>query len=256
MPFRHAHWLLLLLAPIIGYAFWPDYFGRIGSAPFAFHAHGLTASAWLLLVAVQSWTIHARRRALHRAAGLAVFAAVPLFAGGAVLAVQSMAVKYATASHPFYAVFGPRLGMHDIISTTALVLMVRAALAHRRRMALHGGYMLATVLLVLPPIMARLPLHLPPPLHAGEVLAIALAALLYHRRPRDGRPFLFAGGVMALEVLAFETFGASAWWAGLFAGLAALPPVPLALLAVAVAGVALWFAWPTRPAPGRTAAPA
>ena len=244
MPLRYAHWVLLgVLAPLVLIAFWPAYWGDLPHASLAFHIHGLTASAWLLLVAAQSRTIHARRRILHRAMGLAVFVAVPLFAAGGALALHSMAVKYATASHPFYAVFGPRLGLHDIVSTTALVAMVAAALRQRRHVARHARYMVATVLLVLPPIMARLPLPVPPALHPGELVATGIALKLFATARRDGRPFLIVAGVMALEVILFETVGASQQWARAFAVIAAMRPEPLALGAMGAAAVVLVLAW-------------
>ncbi|WP_447406154.1 hypothetical protein, partial [Clostridium perfringens] len=80
MPYRHAYRWLLGLFPLIALAFWPGYLGQLAQAPFALHAHGLTATAWLMLLTAQSWSIHARRAAWHRAAGLATFAVVPLFA--------------------------------------------------------------------------------------------------------------------------------------------------------------------------------
>ena len=50
MPFKHAHWLVVALLPVIALAFWPAYFGNLRGASVAFHAHGLSASAWILLV--------------------------------------------------------------------------------------------------------------------------------------------------------------------------------------------------------------
>jgi hypothetical protein len=251
LPYRHAHWVLLfLLAPVVLLAFWPSYFGAMRGATFAFHAHGLSASAWLLLVALQSWSVHSRRFALHRASGRAVMVVVPLFAGGAALVVHSMSLKYA-AGHPFYGIFGPRLGLHDLISTVALVAMVRAALVRRRVAALHGGFMLGTVLLVLPPVLARLPLPIPPWLHAGELLGGLIALALYLRAPRTGLPFLVVIGVMLLDVLEFETVGASALWARGFGAIGTLPAAPLALAAAAGAAAALFSAWPGIFARGR-----
>ncbi|RYY47057.1 MAG: hypothetical protein EOP59_01785, partial [Sphingomonadales bacterium] len=102
MPYRHAHWiLLLLLAPAILMAFWRDYFGSLASATFAFHAHGLTATAWIVLVALQSWTAHSRRFQLHRTIGRAPLFLVPLFAAGGGLVLHSMSLKF-TGGHPFY----------------------------------------------------------------------------------------------------------------------------------------------------------
>ncbi|RYY42553.1 MAG: hypothetical protein EOP59_09765 [Sphingomonadales bacterium] len=135
------------------------------------------------------------------------------------------------------------LGLHDVISTVVLVAMVRAALVNRRKVWLHAGYMLGTVLLVFPPILARLPIPIPPWAHFGELVPMAIALGLYLMRRRDGLPFLIVVGTMVLQIVQFHTLGASALWAGWFAGLGALSPWPLALAAMALAAAALWSAW-------------
>jgi hypothetical protein len=241
MPFRYAHWMLVALAPVIALAFWPAYFGDLANASFAFHAHGLTASAWLLLVAVQSWTVHRRQLHLHRAAGLALFAAVPLFAAAAVLAMHGMATKYALRSDPFYAVLGPRLGAHDILSTIALVGLVCAALAWRRKVTLHAACMLSTVLLVLPPVIARLPVPRIP--HSGELVAIALAVLIAWREPRGRGPLVAVAAILLVHVVMFETVAATAGWAAIFARFSTLPVGPFALAAGLASLLALLIAW-------------
>jgi hypothetical protein len=246
MPYRYAHWMILALLPVIGLAFWRDYFGTFGGAPFAFHAHGLTATAWILLIGTQSWSIHARRNRWHRALGAAVLVVVPLFAGAAVLVVHSMATKFATGSHPFYAIFGARLGMHDIVTTITLVAMVAAGLRNRRVPALHGGYMLATVLLVIPPIMARLPIPVPPWLHFGEVLTILFCMAVWARRPATARPFLIVAGVMVSQIATFETIGQSPEWSRWFAALSRIDPAPWAVVAMLLAAGVLYAAWPRR----------
>ena len=243
MPYRFA-WPILLLAllPAILIAFWPGYFGNLTHSSFAFHAHGLTATAWVLLVLAQSWTASTRRFAVHRWLARAVLVAVPLFAGGAALAMQSMAVKFVTKSEPFYAAFGARLGMDDVVASVALVWMVRAAIRARRRTGLHAAYMLATVLLVLSPIVARLPLpHVP---HLGEAFTALVALALYATRPRDGWPFLLVIALAALRALQFETIAASATWARMFGSLAEMAPAALALPAVLAAAIAIWSVWP------------
>lgn len=245
MPYRHAHWWVLALVPVILLAFWPAYLGTLRSAPFAFHAHGLTASAWMLLVAAQSWTIHTRRVRRHRALGVALLAVVPLFVGAGVLVMHSMAVKYASGSDPFYAALGARLGMHDLIATVVLVGMVTAALRHRRTVALHAGYMLGTVLLVAPPIIERLPL-LPHGIHLSEGVPLVLALAIALKVGRYGQPFLIVAGVMLVQIVQFETFGASEAWGRLFAAFAAQPVGPWALAAMAAALAVLWSAWPRR----------
>lgn len=244
-PYRYA-WLALLfiLVPAIAVAFWPGYFGHLAGSSIAFHAHGLTASCWVLLVLAQSWSAASRRFALHQLAARAVLVVAPLFAGGAALAMQSMAAKFLTKSDPFYAALGARLGLDDLVASVALVAMVRAAIVHRRRVGLHAAYMLATVLLVLSPIMARLPLPRVP--HLGEIMTALVALALYFARRRDGLPFLVVIGLSLLRAVQFETVAASAAWAELFVRLVDIPAVLLASVAVLAAGAAVWTVWPWR----------
>lgn len=253
MPYRYAHYaILLILLPAIVVAFTPRYFSTLGSASFAFHAHGLTASLWVLLVMAQSWTAHAKRFVLHRRVARTLLVLVPLFAAGGVLAMQSMAEKFVTKSDPFYAVLGPRLGLDDVVATTALVLMVRAAVVNRRRMGLHAAYMLSTVLLVLSPVVARLPIPLIP--HLGDAITILVALGLYAVRRRDGRPFLIVAALSVLRVVQFHTVAASDAWAGLFSRLVGVPSVPLAIAAMLAAGLAIWTVWPWQPRRAASAA--
>jgi hypothetical protein len=155
MPYRHAHYGLLALFPLIVVSFWPGYFGHLGTARLAQHAHGISAMTWLALLAAQSWLAHAKRLALHRVAGLATFAVVPLFAAAGLCGVRDMAVQMSAGS-PFEAFAAPALAPDDLSSIVALVGFVAAALAARRRVRRHAAWMLATALLVLPPMVTRL----------------------------------------------------------------------------------------------------
>lgn len=243
MPYRYAHHALtLVILPVIIFAFWPAYFGQLSTAPLAFHAHGITAMAWILLVAAQSWTIHSRRFALHRQLGRLMFVAVPLFVAGGAIAVQSMAFKYVTQSEPFYAALGPMLGLDDLISTTSLALLARAALANRKRPAVHGGYLLGTVLLVFPPIIARLGLPVPVTWHMGEVIPCAIAAVLAATAPKQSRPFLIVIAILVGKAVADTLFGFSGAWIMVFT---ASLKVPMPLIAAIPAGLSFLLLWTT-----------
>jgi len=241
MPYHRAWWAMLLLAPVILLAFWPAYFGVLRSAPLALHAHGMTATVWLALIGLQSWSAHRPDRRLHRAVGLAVFAVVPLFAGAAVLVLHSMATKFVLKSDPFYAALGARLALHDIISTIALVAFVSVALAQRRNIAIHAACMLSTAILVLPPVIARLPI--PRFFHSGELIAIAVALASAWVEPRGRWPFLIVAGLIGVNIMVFETLAASTPWAQIVTAFSALPVVPFALAAMAAALAAFILAW-------------
>jgi hypothetical protein len=93
MPYPHAHYLIALvfLATIVG--FWPSYFSNLDDAPLAFHVHGITASAWVVLVAYQSWSIHSRHNTLHRKSGLASLVLLPLLTGSLVMIANVSAAR-------------------------------------------------------------------------------------------------------------------------------------------------------------------
>src|SRR5215207_9817452 len=100
MPNRHAHWYLMALFPIAGLAFWPQYLSQVSTAEFEFHAHGVTATLWLMLLVAQSWTIHHDHRRAHRAVGMASLALFPLFLAGGTGIFIGMARRFVEASSP------------------------------------------------------------------------------------------------------------------------------------------------------------
>lgn len=125
-------------------------------------------------------------------------------------------------------------------------------------MQLHARYMLAPILFLLPPILSRLMPVLPPfaitgpdtfhrfgyGVHVADGIAIALAAWLYLKAPKHGRPFAIVGGLILLHSLVFETLGRSESWEALYASLAHVPTPLVASLGLAagiLAGAAGWI---------------
>ena len=263
MPFRRAHLILLLLVPMIGIAFWPGYFGQVRAAPFALHAHGLSAIAWLLLVELQAWTMSRRRLPLHRTAGLAMFVLVPAFTVGGLLAMQGMAALAAAQSDPFHAHYGVRLALDDALAIAAFLTLVTIAIAQRRRVWVHGGAMIGTVLLVLPPIITRLPVF-PGSASFNTVfliaqgIALTLALTLAGAYPRSRLPFGFVALTIIVQSAAVALLGTTMAWQRVAFALIGVPPVLLALTGVILGLTPLWLAWRRlflrRPEPGAAAA--
>lgn len=257
MPYRHAHWFLLAVFPLAALAFWPGYLATISTAPLQMHAHGITATLWLLLLVLQSWSIHAGRNALHRTLGAASLGLFPLFLAGGSLIFLGMADRYAEAASPFYTLFAPRLALIDLVSVAAFAGCYHQALRLRRKTQLHARYMLATVLFLLPPILGRLMPILPPlaihgpadfwKLGPGFQLAngitAAIAFTLALTSGRHGRPFFVAGAAVLLAALLFEFLGPLAAWKALFAEFAAVPPLPFALAAALIGAGIAWAGW-------------
>ena len=270
MPYRHAHWFLLLLFPLTGLAFWTNYFSKFASSPLSFHVHGITASLWIALLAFQSWSIDRRRNALHRSVGIASFALFPLFIAGGLLVIQTMAIKFGPRIDPFYAAFGARLGLIDVVSSLAIPAMFYMALKWRRKVHVHARYMLAPMLFLLGPILSRLAPVLPPLrmggpedlyrfgwcVHLANAAAIAVAAWLYLKAPKHGRPFLVAGALIVVQSLLFETLGRVPAWESLFAAMAHIPATLVAGVGIAASAAVVWAGWTAGQAPPRALAPA
>jgi len=266
MPYRQAHWYLLAIFPLAGLAFWQSYLSQITAAPLQMHLHGVTATLWLLLLVAQSWTMHNGHRDLHRRLGLLSLLFFPLFLAGGAGIFLGMAQRYVEADSPFYVLYAPRLALIDIVSVAAFAFFFHEALRYRRQVQLHAGYLLATVILLLPPILGRiaplpLGLEISGPadfwkLGIGFQAANGVTALLAFAialwRGRNGLPFVFAGVAVLIAAALYQTLGAASVWQGLFAAMARLPITPLAI-AAGLAGGAIaasgWLAGSSAPRP-------
>lgn len=262
MPYRHAHWYVLSLFPLAALAFWPSYLSQFGKASMEFHAHGLTATLWLLLLAGQSWTMHHDRRVLHRTVGTASLLLFPLFLMGGVGIFFGMAQRTVDGS-PFHVLYAARLAWLDFVGVGGFAYFYYEALRQRRKVHPHSGYMLATAIFLLPPIFGRLmaiPLGVRGPeqfdrlgmgFQIANLLVAALAFAIAWRRRPHGRPFALAGVLTLASALLYQFVGGLRAWETLFVRAADLPTAPFAL-AAGLAGVLVAMAGWTA---GRRAVP-
>ena len=257
MPFRNAHWYVLGLFPLALLAFWPNYLSAIGTSPWSYHLHGATASMWLLLLAIQSWSIHKDKRAFHRANGLVSFALFPLFLAGGATIFVGMAERFVTPPSPFYSLYPPRLAWLDFVAIGGLAFFYFQALRYRRFVGKHSSYLLATAIFLMPPILGRLApfamgvnpampdfyerLH--PGFHYGNVATALIAFLIAWRAGRNGRPFVTAGLLVLLSSLLFEMPGGTAAWWAIYPSFAEIPASGLAIAAALGGAVVGWAGW-------------
>ena len=257
MPFRHAHWRILSLFPLAALAFWPNYLSVLGSSPPSFHLHGITAVMWLVLLIIQSWSIHHNKRAFHRTNGLVSFALFPLFLAGGATIFIGMAQRYVAEATPFSAIWPPHLAWLDFVAVGGMAWFYFQALKHRRKVGTHSGYLLATAIFLLPPILGRLaplPMGLDfsdpgvfakmgPSFHLGNLAAAVIAFVIAWRAGRNGRPFMIAGFLTILASVLFEFPGGTPAWKAIYANAAAIPTLPMAV-AAALGGAAVgWAGW-------------
>jgi hypothetical protein len=254
MPHRHAHWYVLALFPLAAFAFWPSYLSQFMTASAEFHAHGITATLWLMLLAAQSWTIHHDRRQAHRSLGLASLALFPLFLVGGVGIFFGMADRFVAGS-PFHVMYAPRLAWLDFVGVGGFAYFYFEAMRQRRKVHVHSRYLLATTVFLLPPIFGRLmaiPLGVRGPedfakLGTGfQTANLAIAGLCFWlalRSGKHGRPWALAGVLTIVAALLYQTVGGMAAWQALYARLADMPTAPFAV-AAALAGIAVaWAGW-------------
>jgi hypothetical protein len=221
------------------------------------HAHGITASLWIALLALQSWTVHDGRRETHRTVGTLSLVLFPLFLAGGVSIFIGMAKRFVTEATPFHVAYAPRLAWLDVAAVTGIALFYFLALKHRRKVHVHSRYLLATALFLIPPILSRMSPLLPPLAVTGphdfykigygvqiaNLVTIAIALTLAMRPAKHGRPFVIAAALVAASMVLFETVGRWPAWQALFAHFADLPLLPVISTAtVAGAGIA-WAGW-------------
>jgi hypothetical protein len=253
MPYRKAWlWVLALLA-LTFVAFWPGYFAKLPVKKLAHHYHAASAVLWMILAIAQSWTIHHDRIALHRKLGLATFILFPFFLVAGMWVIH---VEATTLAGDFTSVEGEQIaqfGFFDPFANIAFALLFWCGLKYRYKVQLHARYMLATLLFVISPIGFRLlPLLIPSlrpdenfsyAMAGGNLIALAVALVLYRRAPKHGRPFLIAAGFIAAQEITFETLGRIPGWAPMFASVADVS-LPLLLTLTAIAGVGIaWHGW-------------
>lgn len=254
MPYRHAHWYLLALFPLVGLAFWPGYFSIFSTASAPLHAHAAAGTLWISILAGQAWLIHQGAREVHRQLGIASLAAFPFFTAASAGVSILMAQQFASQVSPFDVAYDARLGLGSIVLVFGFTYCYWQGLRWRRKVHPHSRYMLSTVMFLLPPIVVRLFRFVPflqvrgpqdlarfaLDIEVGNALVAAIAFYLAWRSGKHGRPFLEAGALVAMNVVLIPTVGVTPSWGHLFARLATVP-LPTAALAGAVAGTVIAY---------------
>jgi hypothetical protein len=257
MPYRHAHWYLLALFPLVGLAFWPTYFAIFSTAPAALHAHAALGTLWIAILAGQSWMIHSGRRDVHRQMGIASLAVFPFFVAASAAVVVLMAQEFASRLSPVSSVYGPRLGLGSIGLVIGFAYCYWQGLRQRRKVHRHSRYMLATVVFLLPPIFVRLcpwvPLldirgtqdlwKLALNIQLANILVAAIMFLLAWHAGKHGRPFAEAGAVIVINDILLQTVGVTPPWQRFFAHLASVPLPAVAIAAGLVGTIIACSGW-------------
>lgn len=213
----------LLVLSILG--FWPSYFSPSASkATFGQHFHAVTMLIWVLVLMVQPWLIHRRRRDIHRIIGRISLALAALLVISALYAVDDNLARqpqpYPPRSLSFFWL-GLSLAVY-------YAMIYSLAIVNRRDMQLHARYMAATALTFIVPGLGRLLTRI------GEAtgldflgfdialwMPVLVGGVMISHDARKGRirlPWVLATAAMTLVVLGFfflprfDWFSAFADW--------------------------------------------
>lgn len=263
MPYRKAHYFIVLTLAVTFVGFWGSYFQPLGDVPLAFHVHAFTAMTWVLLLLFQHWSIHGRRRELHKTAGLLSLALFPFLIVGFVMIINVSAAAFMESEEKGVFSLTPSFGLSMVFAIIAYLVVYFQALKHRGNVRLHAGYMLTTPLILFESPFSRVILkHLPFlvftdsdfPLRILDAIVIAMsmsiafAIVLYLRDRRFGTPFLVAAVLMTMQAITMY-FGAHLEWVK--AGFRAYASIPDSITIVAGFLLGAAVAWMGYKAPGQ-----
>ncbi len=204
MPYPRAHYYVLVVIAVIAAGFWPSYFGAWDAAPWQFHAHGIAASLWVIMVFAQSWTAHHRQIPLHRAIGKASLLLFPFLIGGLAAIIDVTAKGFVANADPVRQMFGGSFLIGMAVAMAAYVTVYYRALKYRRKVWTHAGYMLTTPLILFESPFGRiLNMFMPGLIVTGpDTLGLIMTAILWSMALElmliavvgKAAPFLVAGG--------------------------------------------------------------
>ena len=217
--FRNAHrWLLIPFAiAILGFV--PSYWLRFAEAPWRQHLHGLTATAWFIVLILQPWFATRGHLKRHRLYGM--FA---LFLAGGVVISGLGAIPYNLLNEglPPAAQYG--LSFVDVVLVAGFTFAVFMAVRTARNVDDHGRWMVSTVFWSVFPGLFRLsfvPLGMiygdeipvPPPVILAAMGVISIAVLTFLMvRDRRAHPAYALAAVGSLVYFVAMPIGASGWW--------------------------------------------
>ena len=258
MPYPRAHLYVLLVIAVTVAGFWESYFSTFTQGPWQFHAHGMGASIWVLLVATQSWTAHRRQFVWHAAAGKASLVLFPFLIGGLAAIIDLTAKGYVAGEGATRALFGGSFLLGLLLAIAAYVTLFYRALKHRRKVWLHAGYMLATPLILWESPFSRLMIEFVPGLAvAGPqdfprilqsiiwamATALAFCLIVRWRVGERARPFAVAAFFIAAQMVAMGQMGDFAVVRSALTLIGHLPSAAVVASGFVIGALTSWAGW-------------
>ncbi|WP_228853522.1 hypothetical protein [Aegicerativicinus sediminis] len=223
--FPKAHfWLLIPFALTIA-GFYLSYWSRFSDAPWRQHIHGLSATAWYILVVLQPWLIHNKPLKYHKKLGV-----IGVFLAGAVVFSAFQVIPYQVVNDFLPNVLKYGFSFGDICALIGFSICVILGVLNAKKTNVHARWLISTVFWILLPATARL-VYFPllgayegnPPLSYLQVVHLCwfvttLIPLLYliyldHKKEKKVyNSYLFTLIGVSFYTLAIGIVGKWQWW--------------------------------------------
>ena len=213
------YWFVGLLVLVI-LGFWPSYFSPAAApATFGQHFHSVVMLGWILMLIVQPWLIHHRKRNVHRVIGRISFVYGPLV----IISALYVVLDHLAALPQPYPPIGLSFFWLGLASAFFYAMLFGLAIIHRKDMQLHARYMAATALGFIVPGLGRLLgmvgeatglpfLNFPVALWAPAVVGLVMVAHDVRKGGRVRTPWLLATVSWVVIVLGFHFLPGYAWF--------------------------------------------
>ena len=257
MPYKNAPYYILAVIAVTVVGFWQSYFSVWGNAPWQFHAHGVAASIWVLMVLFQSVAVHKEQLPLHRAVGKSSLLLFPFLIGG-LAAIIDATGKGFVAGDLIRTTFGGEFLIGLALAVAAYVVLYYRALKYRRKVWSHAGYMLATPLILFESPFSRIigtwipALQVRGPQDFGVfmdsiiwamALSLVVVAILWWRFRDKANPFLVAGAFIVAQMLTMGLMHDNAVLESLLVVIGNAPSALVVLTGFAIGAATSWTGW-------------
>jgi hypothetical protein len=249
---------MLGVIAIVLIGFWPSYFTVAPNVPWQFHAHGIAASCWVLMVTAQSWTAQYKNQLpMHRAIGKASLFLFPFLTGGLAAIISRQGQDF-VAGDPVNLIYGPGFLIGTMVAIAAYVTVYYRALKYRRHVWVHAGYMLSTPLILFESPFSRIMgLYIPGFGVKGSAdfphimqtilwscaIELVIIAFIWWRVRDRAKPFLVTGVLIVVEVLALAFASDFPVLKRLDNFIGHAPGAPIWLIGFTVGALTSWVGW-------------
>ncbi len=151
-PFPKLHlWLIIpFVLTLLGFS---HYWTGFSEAPLRWHLHGISATAWYVILILQPWIYHNRPIQVHRKVGMFGIVLAGFVAASAIGVIRGNLTQ--PEQSPLFEV-RYSLSLLDFMFVACFLGSVMAAIWNAKNTQVHARWMISTVFWVLSPATTRL----------------------------------------------------------------------------------------------------